>query len=109
MEIRGIGIIDVEKMFGASALMDSTKIDLVIHLEPYEYQSGFNRIGDEAERFTNILNVLVPTITLPISAGRNVAVLVESAVTNFRLQGAGYNSAEELRRRFREYAGREDN
>jgi HPr kinase/phosphorylase len=108
MEIRGIGIIDVEKMFGASALMDSTKIDLVIKLEPYEYQSGFNRIGDDAERFTNILNVLVPTITLPISAGRNVAVLVESAVTNFRLQGAGYNSAEELRRRFREYAGRED-
>ena len=108
MEIRGIGIIDVEKMFGASALMDSTKIDLVIHLEPYETTPGFNRIGDEAERFTNILNVLVPTITLPISAGRNVAVLVESAVTNFRLQEAGFSSAEELRRRFREFSGRKD-
>ncbi len=107
MEIRGIGIIDVEKMFGASALMDSTKIDLVIQLEPYESQQGFNRIGDEAERFTNILNVLVPTVTLPISAGRNVAVLVESAVTNFRLQEAGYNSAEELRKRFRENAGKD--
>ncbi|MDO5109086.1 MAG: HPr(Ser) kinase/phosphatase [Erysipelotrichaceae bacterium] len=108
MEIRGIGIIDVEKMFGASALMDSARIDLVIHLESYETQPDFNRIGDEAERFTSILNVLVPTVTLPISAGRNVAVLVESAVTNFRLQEAGYNSADELRRRFREYSGGKD-
>jgi HPr kinase/phosphorylase len=108
MEIRGIGIIDVEKMFGASALMDTARIDLVIKLEPYESQPGFNRIGDEAERFTNILNVLIPTVTLPISAGRNVAVLVESAVTNFRLQEAGYNSAEDLKRRFRAYTEGKD-
>ena len=108
MEIRGIGIIDVEKMFGASALMDTARIDLVIKLEPYESQPGFNRIGDEAERFTNILNVLIPTVTLPISAGRNVAVLVESAVTNFRLQEAGYNSAADLKRRFRAYTEGKD-
>jgi len=108
MEIRGIGIIDVEKMFGASALMDTARIDLVIKLEPYESQPGFNRIGDEAERFTNILNVLIPTVTLPISAGRNVAVLVESAVTNFRLQEAGYNSADDLKRRFRAYTEGKD-
>ena len=108
MEIRGIGIIDVEKMFGASALMDTARIDLVIKLEPYESQPGFNLIGDEAERFTNILNVLIPTVTLPISAGRNVAVLVESAVTNFRLQEAGYNSADDLKRRFRAYTEGKD-
>jgi len=108
MEIRGIGIIDVEKMFGASALMDKARIELVIKLEPYESQPGFNRIGDEAERFTNILNVLIPTVTLPISAGRNVAVLVESAVTNSRLQEAGYNSADDLKRRFRAYTEGKD-
>lgn len=108
MEIRGIGVIDVEKMFGASALMESSKIDLVIRLEPYEANPEFNRVGDEAERFTSILNVLIPTVTLPISAGRNVAVLVESAVTNFRLQEAGFNSVDELKRRFSEFSGEED-
>ena len=108
MEIRGIGVIDVEKMFGASALMESSKIDLVIRLEPYEANPEFNRVGDEAERFTSILNVLIPTVTLPISAGRNVAVLVESAVTNFRLQEAGFNSVDELKRRFSEFSGEEE-
>jgi HPr kinase/phosphorylase len=87
---------------------ERTQVDLVIQLVQYDASAEYNRIGDEAQRYTRILDVLVPTIILPISAGRNVAVLVESAVTNFRLQGAGYNSAEELRRRFREYAGRED-
>ena len=104
LEIRGIGIIDVEKMFGASSLGERTQIDLVISLVQYDSKAEYNRIGDEAQRFTKILDVLVPTVVLPISAGRNVGVLVESAVTNFRLQEAGYNSANEIRDRFRIYA-----
>lgn len=104
LEIRGIGIIDVEKMFGASSLGERTQVDLVIQLVQYNALAEYNRIGDEAQRFTRILNVLIPTIILPISAGRNVAVLVESAVTNFRLQEAGYDSAAQLRERFRSYS-----
>lgn len=104
LEIRGIGIIDVEKMFGASALGEKKQIDLVIQLAQYDPESEYNRIGDEAQRFTRVMGVLVPTVILPISAGRNVAVLIESAVTNYRLQEVGFNSAVEIRGRFRRYA-----
>ena len=107
LEIRGIGIIDVEKMFGASVLGDSTRIDLVIQLEPYDPDEDYNRIGDETQRYTRIMDVLVPTVILPLSAGRNVSVLVESAVTNFRLQEAGFSSADEVRKRFRRAAEEE--
>ena len=104
LEIRGIGIIDVEKMFGASALGDEAKIDLVIDLRPFDLNSEFDRIGDEENRFTKILDVLIPTIILPVSAGRNVRVLIESAVTNFRLKEKGYDSADEIRARFRSFS-----
>ena len=104
LEIRGIGIIDVEKMFGASALSDETQIDLVISLVPFNHEVEYDRIGDELERYTKILDVMIPTIVLPISAGRNVRVLVESAVTNFRLKEKGYDTADEIRNRFRRFA-----
>ncbi len=104
LEIRGIGIIDVEKMFGASALSDETQINLVISLVPFNHDVEYDRIGDELERYTKILDVMIPTIVLPISAGRNVRVLVESAVTNFRLKEKGYDTADEIRNRFRRFA-----
>ena len=103
LEIRGIGIIDVEKMFGASTLGERSQIDLVIKLVPFVASDEYNRIGDEIERTTNILGVLLPTIILPVSAGRNTRVLIESAVTNFRLSENGYNSAEIIRNRFRDH------
>ena len=105
LEIRGIGIIDVEKMFGAAALGESVRIDLVIRLVPYEEDADYNRLGDEAYRYTKILDVLIPTITVPLSVGRNASVLVESAVTNFRLNETGYSSADEIRNRFKNYVG----
>ncbi len=103
LEIRGIGIIDVEKMFGAMAMTDSENVDLVIKLVPFEADADYNRLGDETMRYTRILNVLVPTIILPVSAGRNTAALIESAVSNFRLSEAGYNSADEVRERFNDF------
>lgn len=107
LEIRGIGIIDVEKMFGAMAMADKAQIDLVIKLVPFESDAEYNRIGDETMRYTRIMDVLVPTIILPVSAGRNTAALVESAVTNFRLKSAGFNSSEEIKDRFRSYTAAE--
>ena len=107
LEIRGIGVIDVEKMFGSASLSDSTRIDLVIKLVPFEAAAEYNRIGDETQRFTRILDVLIPTITLPVSAGRNVSALVESAVINYKMQQKGYNSADEIRARFRNATDKE--
>ena len=99
LEIRGIGIINVERMFGAMAVEKQDELKLVIQLVPYEY----NRIGDETTRYTRILDVLIPTLILPVSAGRNTASLIESAVSEFKLREAGFNSAEEIRKRFYEY------
>ena len=103
LEIRGIGIIDVEKMFGAMASARQEELKLVIHLVPFEPDAEYNRIGDETVRYTRILDVLIPTLVLPVSAGRNTAALIESAVSEFKLKMAGFNSAEEIRRRFYEY------
>ena len=103
MEVRGIGIIDVEKMFGAMASARQEELKLVIHLVPFEPDAEYNRIGDETVRYTRILDVLIPTLVLPVSAGRNTAALIESAVSEFKLKMAGFNSAEEIRRRFYEY------
>ncbi|MBO6015130.1 MAG: stage V sporulation protein AA [Lachnospiraceae bacterium] len=65
-------------------------------------------MGYETERYTNILGVLIPTIVIPLSAGRNVSVLVETAVKNFRLKEIGYNGADEIRRRFMANVGGEE-
>ena len=107
LEIRGIGIIDVERMFGNSAVADSCRVDMVIRLVHYEPDAEYNRIGDETQRFTRILDVLVPTLILPISAGRNTAALVEAAVANYRLRQANYSGSDEIRARFRRYTGME--
>ncbi|MCH4014211.1 MAG: HPr(Ser) kinase/phosphatase [Solobacterium sp.] len=107
LEIRGIGIIDVEKMFGASAMANRSEVNMVIELVKYSAADEYNRIGDETTHYTRILDVLIPTIVLPVSPGRNMRILVESAVTNFILQEAGYSSSQEIKRRFREYAGKE--
>ena len=93
----------LKKMFGAMAISDSADVDLVIKLVPFEADADYNRLGDETMRYTRILNVLVPTLVLPVSAGRNTAALIESAVSNFRLSEAGFNSADEIRERFKDF------
>lgn len=99
LEIRGIGVIDVGKMFGASAILDKTKIDLVIYLQKFDSKIEFDRLGIEDERFMDILGVHVPKLDLPVKEGRSMGVLVESAVTNFRLKQIGFNSAKEFEKR----------
>ncbi len=103
LEIRGIGIIDVIKMFGASALLQKANIDLVIRLEKFDSSKEYARVGNEQDQFTDVLGIDVPTLTLPVREGRTMAILVESAVTNFQLKQAGFNSAKEFERRVYEY------
>ena len=103
LEIRGIGIIDVAKMFGASALLSKDNIDMVIHLEKFDPTADYARIGNEDDLFTTILGVDIPTLVLPVKEGRSMAVLVESAVTNFRLLEGGFNSAKEFEKRVYDY------
>ncbi|MDD2591330.1 MAG: HPr(Ser) kinase/phosphatase [Erysipelotrichaceae bacterium] len=95
LEIRGIGIIDVVKMFGARAILDDIQIEFMIHLEHFDSLVTYERIGNE-ETYENIINVKIPKLTLPVKEGRNMSVLVESAVTNFTLKQMGINSSQDF-------------
>ncbi len=93
MEIRGIGIVDVERMYGANCLADKAAVDLLIHLTPYDTSKEYERIGDEFPHFTNILGINVPTVELPVSPGRSISSLVEASVMNYLLLAKGYDSS----------------
>lgn len=99
LEIRGIGIIDVERMFGAKCTLNEANIDLIINLVPFDQQTEYERIGGELPGSTRILGLEIPTITLPVSPGRSMGVLVESAVTDFILKQKGYNCADLFKER----------
>ena len=95
LEVRGVGVIDVEKLFGVGAVQDSTQIDLVIQFEKWEDDKFYDRLGLD-ENDTTILDVPVPQITIPVSAGRNLATIVELAAMNNRQKKHGFNSAREF-------------
>ena len=101
MEIRGVGIIDVSTMYGAGAIMRSKHIDMVIHLELWQADKEYDRLG-MTDKTVEILGVKVPSLLLPIHPGRNLAVVLEVAARNLRLKQMGYNAANELTRRHME-------
>lgn len=101
MEIRGVGIIDVSTMYGAGAIMRSKTINLIIHLEMWQADKEYDRLG-LSDNYTEILGVKVPSLLLPIHPGRNLAVVLEVAARNQRLKQMGYNAANELTRRHME-------
>lgn len=95
MELRGIGIINVKNMYGTGAVMEEKAIELVMQLEPWRTDKEYDRMGGE-ENVENILGVNVPKLTIPVSAGRNLAVLIEVAARDRRLKNMGYDAASEL-------------
>ncbi|MBM7541530.1 HPr(Ser) kinase/phosphatase [Amphibacillus cookii] len=95
LEIRGLGIINVMTLFGASAVRSHKKIDYVINLENWNDKKQYDRIGMEEETI-RIIDVDVPKATLPVRPGRNLAVIIEVAAMNFRLKRLGVNAAEEF-------------
>lgn len=95
IEIRGIGIINVAKLFGMGAVKDSSNIDLIINMVPWRDGEAYDRLGIETQ-YTEILDVKVPSITVPITPGRNLAVILEVAAINNRQKRMGYNAALEF-------------
>lgn len=83
MEVRGMGIIDVPKLYGLSCMLDKKSIDMVIFLEQWKAEQSYDRLGIDNE-YIEILNVPVRKITVPIRPGRNLAVIIEAAAANFR-------------------------
>ena len=95
MELRGIGIINVKNMYGSGAVMTEKKIELVMELEPWRKDKEYDRIGGEKNTET-ILGLEIPRLTVPVSAGRNLAILIEVAARDQRLKNMGYDAASEL-------------
>jgi HPr kinase/phosphorylase len=95
MELRGLGIIDVQKIFGVSTVLDRTRIELVIRLEEWRQTVEYDRLG-LTDRTTNILGVRVPEIVMPVRPGRNLAVLVEVGTLNQRLKYRGQFTAKDF-------------
>ena len=95
IELRGIGIINARKLFGMGAIKLQEKIDMVINLEQWDSSKVYDRMGLDNE-YMKILGVEVPTLTIPVKPGRNLAVIIEVAAMNNRQKKMGYNAAIEL-------------
>ncbi len=101
VELRGIGIIDVKRLFGFGAVKDTEKIDLVINLEQWVQGKMYDRLGLENETI-EMLGIEVPAITIPVSPGRNLAIILEIAAMNNRQKKMGFNTAEEFNKKLLE-------
>ena len=95
IELRGIGVINVAKLFGMGAVKDSSNVDMVVNLEVWRDDVMYDRLGVE-NQFTTILDVKVPMLTIPVKPGRNLAVILEVAAMNNRQKKMGYNAALEF-------------
>ncbi len=95
IELRGIGIINVAKLFGMGAIKLDNNINLVVNIVPWNTQEAYDRLGLE-DQFTEILGVKVPMYTIPLTPGRNLAVILEVAAMNNRQRKLGYNAAVEF-------------
>ncbi len=95
MEIRGLGIVDVEKLYGVGSVREEKKISLLINLEKWEQNADYDRLGiDEKTRI--IFDVKIPEYRIPVEPGRNLAILIEVAALLQRLRYRGYNPAAEF-------------
>ena len=101
IELRGIGIIDVKALFGASCVRETQNIDLVIRLEDWDKDKEYDRLGLD-EEYTEFLGIKVVCNSIPIRPGRNLAIICESAAVNHRQKKMGYNAAQELYKRVQE-------
>lgn len=95
IELRGIGIINASRIFGVGAVKLTEKIDLVINMEPWDVNKVYDRMGLENQS-TDILGLQIPSLTIPVKPGRNLAVIIEVAAMNSRQKKLGYNAAEDL-------------
>lgn len=101
IELRGIGIVDVRRLFGMGSVKQTERIDMVIELEPWDPEKLYDRFGLDEEK-EEILGIKVPSITIPVKPGRNLAIILEIAAMNNRQKKMGYNTAAEFSKRLME-------
>ncbi|MEQ3473031.1 HPr(Ser) kinase/phosphatase [Enterococcus cecorum] len=98
IEIRGIGIIDVMDLFGASAVRGSMQVQLAVYLEAWEKDKKYDRLGSE-NATVEIGDVAIPQIRIPVKTGRNVAIIIEVAAMNFRARTMGFDATKKFEER----------
>lgn len=98
-ELRGIGLIDIRRIFGMGAVKETEKIDLVVSLEQWDRNKFYDRMGLENE-VCEILEIKIPQVTIPVCPGRNLAIIIEIAAMNNRQKRMGYNTAREFNNKF---------
>ena len=95
IELRGIGIVNVRRIFGIGSVKNTEKINMAIQMEPWENGKAYDRMGLDGETI-DILGIEVPSITIPVKPGRNLAIIIEVAAMSNRQKKMGYNAAQEL-------------
>ncbi len=95
IELRGIGIVNVRRIFGIGSIKNTEKIDVAIQMEPWDNEKVYDRMGTSNQTM-DILGIDVPTITIPVKPGRNLAIIIEVAAMSNRQKKMGYNAANEL-------------
>ena len=95
MELRGIGIINVKSMYGAGSVLNEKKVEIVVQLENWQHGKEYDRVGD-SNATQEYLGVKIPKLVIPVSPGRNLAIIIEVAARNYRLKSMGYDASEEL-------------
>lgn len=109
LEIRGIGVINVSRMFGVSSVLPKAEINFQVNLEPWKADQDYDRVGIEEKKHENILGIDIPKIVVPVREGRSMAVIIESAVTNYMLSVMGMDSAKEFEQRVLDYIEKNKN
>lgn len=97
MEVRGLGIINVKELFGMSAILNSSRIELAVHLEMWDETKEYDRLGME-DHSLEILGIRIPRIIMPVRPGRNLAILIEVSALYQRLKAKGINTAQEIQK-----------
>ncbi|NQG96946.1 HPr kinase/phosphorylase [Streptococcus suis] len=98
LEIRGVGIIDIMSLYGASAVKESSEVQLAVYLENYETGKIFDRLGNGGDRI-EIAGISIPQIRIPVKTGRNISVVIEAAAMNYRAKQMGYDATKSFEER----------
>ncbi|MFV0556174.1 MAG: HPr(Ser) kinase/phosphatase [Lactovum sp.] len=101
IEIRGVGIINVQTLFGTGSVKTNSKIDLAVRLENFDPNKEYDRLGTQTKELT-LAEVEVPLLKIPVNVGRNLSVIIEAAVSNFSAKQMGYDTTKEFERRLTE-------
>lgn len=105
LEIRGVGIIDIMSLYGASAVKDSSQVQLAVYLENFEKDKVFDRLGNGNEEI-EFAGVKIPRVRIPVKTGRNVSVVIEAAAMNYRAKQMGFDATKTFSERLTDLIAR---